>query len=159
MMWPVDLRTSLWPQARLAFDRSVADLLCHRSFFSCKDNTLNVVLINNNNKDLLSIPPSVVVSRMLSSDVLSNLCSWMCVFLKKNQSTPRSSEHPPVRGEKNVKTFRWDQRLQIQNLFMASKRVVVVVVVFTLKAVPVSTQYFLASVLVQLTRTPSVVTG
>ena len=36
---------------------------------------------------------------------------------------------------------------------------VVVVVVFTLKAVPVSTQYFLTSVLVQLTRTPSVVTG
>ena len=34
-----------------------------------------------------------------------------------------------------------------------------VVVVFTLKAVPVSTQYFLTSVLVQLTRTPSVVTG
>ena len=33
------------------------------------------------------------------------------------------------------------------------------VVVFTLKAVPVSTQYFLTSVLVQLTRTPSVVTG
>ena len=38
-------------------------------------------------------------------------------------------------------------------------KVVVVVVVFKLKAVPVSTQYFLASVLVQLTRTPSVVTG
>ena len=37
--------------------------------------------------------------------------------------------------------------------------VVVVVVVFTLKAVPVSTQYFLTSVLIQLTRTPSVVTG
>ena len=36
---------------------------------------------------------------------------------------------------------------------------IVVVVVFTLKAVPVSTQYFLTSVLVQLTRTPSVVTG
>ena len=36
---------------------------------------------------------------------------------------------------------------------------VVVVIVFTLKAVPVSTQYFLTSVLVQLTRTPSVVTG
>ena len=42
MMLPVDLRTSLWPQAGLAFDRSMADLLCHRSFFSCKDNTLNV---------------------------------------------------------------------------------------------------------------------
>ena len=37
--------------------------------------------------------------------------------------------------------------------------VVVVAVVFTLKAVPISTQYFLTSVLVQLTRTPSVVTG
>ena len=36
---------------------------------------------------------------------------------------------------------------------------IMVVVVFTLKAVPVSTQYFLTSVLVQLTRTPSVVTG
>ena len=34
-----------------------------------------------------------------------------------------------------------------------------VVVVFTLKAVPISTQYFLTSVLVQLTRTSSVVTG
>ena len=33
-----------------------------------------------------------------------------------------SSEHPPVRGE-NVKTFRWDHRLQIQNLFMTFKRV------------------------------------
>ena len=36
---------------------------------------------------------------------------------------------------------------------------VAVVVVFTLKAVPISTQYFLTSVLVQLTRTPSVITG
>ena len=36
---------------------------------------------------------------------------------------------------------------------------VVVVVVFTLKTVLISTQYFLTSVLVQLTRTPSVVTG
>ena len=42
--------------------------------------------------------------------------------LKKNQNAPRPSEHPPVRGE-NVKTFRWDHRLQIQNLFMAFKRV------------------------------------
>ena len=50
-------------------------------------------------------------------DVLHCFC-----FLKKNQNAPRSSEHPPVRGE-NVKTFRWDHRLQIQNLFMAFKRV------------------------------------
>ena len=40
--------------------------------------------------------------------------------LKKNQNAPRPSEHPPLRG-KNVKTFRWDHRLQIQNLFMAFK--------------------------------------
>ena len=37
--------------------------------------------------------------------------------------------------------------------------VVVVVVVFTLKTVPIFAQYLLISVLVQLTRTPSVVTG
>ena len=42
--------------------------------------------------------------------------------LKKNLNAPRPSEHPPVRG-KNVKTFRWDHRLQRQNLFMAFKRV------------------------------------
>ena len=40
----------------------------------------------------------------------------MC--LKKNLNASRPSEHSPVRGE-NVKTFRWDHRLQIQNLFMA----------------------------------------
>ena len=28
--------------AGLAFDRSMADLLCRHSFLSCKDNTLNV---------------------------------------------------------------------------------------------------------------------
>ena len=51
MMWTVDLCTSLWPQAGLAFDRSMADLLCHRSFFRCKDDTLNV-WINNNNRSV-----------------------------------------------------------------------------------------------------------
>ena len=30
-------------------------------------------------------------------------------FLKKNQTTPRPSEHPGY-GGKNVKTFRWDQK-------------------------------------------------
>ena len=38
--------------------------------------------------------------------------------LKKNQNAPRPFEHPPVRGE-NVKTFRWDHRLQIQHLFLS----------------------------------------
>ena len=37
-------------------------------------------------------------------------------YLKKNLNASRSSEHPPVRG-KDVKTFRWDHRLQIQNLY------------------------------------------
>ena len=45
----------------------------------------------------------------------------VCV-IKKNLNASRLSEHPPVRGE-NVKTFRWDNRLQIQNLMMAFKRV------------------------------------
>ena len=40
--------------------------------------------------------------------------------LKVNASRP--SEHPSVR-EKDVKTFRWDHRLQIENIFMAFKRV------------------------------------
>ena len=54
----------------------------------------------------------------------------------------------------------WDQKAHIGSLAVSLFIVVVVVVVvFTLKAVPVSTQYFLTSVLVQLTRTPSVVTG
>ena len=48
----------------------------------------------------------------------TSFCSYVCqvlfktipLFLKKNQTTPRPSEHPPVMGEKNVKTFRWDQK-------------------------------------------------
>ena len=38
--------------------------------------------------------------------------------LKKKMNASRPSEHPPVR-RKNVKTFRWDHRLQRKNLFMA----------------------------------------
>ena len=45
-----------------------------------------------------------------------------CCCLKKNQTAPRPSEHPPVMGER-CNTFRWDQRLQIQNLFKAFKQV------------------------------------
>ena len=44
-----------------------------------------------------------------------NLRQRFC--LKKNLNAPRPSDHPPVRG-KNVKTFRWDHRLQIQNLLL-----------------------------------------
>ena len=53
-------------------------------------------------------------------------------FLKTNLNAPRPSEHPPVRG-KNVKTFRWDHRLQRQTLHgiytgspMVVKRVVII---------------------------------
>ena len=59
----------------------------------------------------------------------------------------------------HLKEFMKKACLQRVLLWQTFVVVVVVVVVFTLKAVPVSTQYFLTSVLVQLTRTPSVVTG
>ena len=45
------------------------------------------------------------------------------IFLKKNQNTPRPSEHPPVMGEKMSKRLGGIKRLQIQNLFMAFKQV------------------------------------
>ena len=57
---------------------------------------------------------------------LSRLChsiknvSRCC--LEKHLDASRSCEHPPVRG-KNVKTFRWDHRLQRPNLPMAFKQV------------------------------------
>ena len=47
---------------------------------------------------------------------------WRC-FLKKNQATPRLSEHPSVMGEKMSKRLGGIKRLQIQNLFMAFKQV------------------------------------
>ena len=40
--------------------------------------------------------------------------------LKKNLNASRPSNHPSDKG-RNVKTFRWDHRLQSQNLFMAFK--------------------------------------
>ena len=46
----------------------------------------------------------------------------MFLFLKKNSIASRPSEHTPSQGEK-IKTFWWDNRLQIQNLFMPFKRV------------------------------------
>ena len=44
-------------------------------------------------------------------------------FKKKNQTTPRPSEHPPVMGEKMSKRSGGIKRLQIQNHFMAFKQV------------------------------------
>ena len=43
--------------------------------------------------------------------------------LKKNQATPRPSEHPPVMGEKMSKRLGGIKRLQIQNHYMAFKQV------------------------------------
>ena len=43
--------------------------------------------------------------------------------IKKNQTTPRPSEHPPVMGEKMSKRLGGIKRLQIQNHFMAFKQV------------------------------------
>ena len=44
--------------------------------------------------------------------------SFIYVFLKKNQNTPRPSEHPPVMGGKMSERLGWIKRLQIQNLFI-----------------------------------------
>ena len=44
-------------------------------------------------------------------------------ILKKNQTTPRPSEHPPVMGEKMSKRLGGIKRLHIQNHFMAFKQV------------------------------------
>ena len=46
----------------------------------------------------------------------------LVIVFKKNLNASRLSGHPSVRG-KNVKTFRWDHRPQVQNLFMTFKRV------------------------------------
>ena len=59
-------------------------------------------------------PDCAVMCNLINTHTDKNL-------LKKKLNAPRPSEHPPVRGE-NVKTFRWDHRLQIQNLFIAFKR-------------------------------------
>ena len=50
-------------------------------------------------------------------------CCGSSYGLKKNQNTPRPSEHPPVMGEKMSKCLGGIKRLQIQNLFMAFKQV------------------------------------
>ena len=55
---------------------------------------------------------------LLPDIILSTRCS-----LKKNQSTPRPSEHPPVKGGEMSKRLGGIKRLQIQNLFMAFKQV------------------------------------
>ena len=48
----------------------------------------------------------------------------LMIYLKKNQTTPRPSEHPPVMGEKMSKRLVGGiKRLQIQNFFMAFKQV------------------------------------
>ena len=58
--------------------------------------------------------------RVVSNDFVL----WTCyTYLKKNQNTPRPSEHPPVMGEKMSKRLGGIKRLQIQNLFMAFKQV------------------------------------
>ena len=47
----------------------------------------------------------------------------MATVFKENQNTPRPSEHPPVTGGKMSKRLGEIKRLQIQNLFMAFKKI------------------------------------
>ena len=69
-------------------------------------------------------------------------------FFFKNADSPRTTCHEAISDLINSK----DRKTVSLSFFIC----VAVVVVFTLKAVPISTQYFLTSVQVQLTRTPSV---
>ena len=65
----------------------------------------------------------VTLGRQYNVGDKSSVILYTCC-LKKNQNEPRPSEHPPVRGGEYVKTFRWDDRLQIiQKLFMTFKGV------------------------------------
>ena len=77
----------------------------------------------------------------------------VCLYLRPKGFEAHAS------GDGWLGEFGWERYICGLLLRKRGGVVVVVVVVFTLKAVPVSTQYFLTSVLVQLTRTPSVVTG
>ena len=46
----------------------------------------------------------------------------LLLLFKEKSETHLNLLSIPQSGEKNVKTFRWDHRLQIRNLFMAVKR-------------------------------------
>ena len=54
--------------------------------------------------------------------VCVNGASVCVVFVEKNLNASRHCEHPPARGGGDVKTFRWDHRLQKQNLFVSPTR-------------------------------------
>ena len=57
----------------------------------------------------------------ISSALLS--FSGMCFVFKKNQNASIDLLSIPQSGGKMSKRFRWDHRLQIQNVFVAFKRV------------------------------------
>ena len=65
-------------------------------------------------KSMLEVEFSMLHRHLIFSFVL---------FLKKNQTTPRPSEHPPVMGGKMPKSLGGIKRLQIQNHYMAFKQV------------------------------------
>ena len=129
----------------------------------------------------------VTLHLQIDVDVILGTCSTIeiVICLKKKQSTPRPSEHPPpVMGGKRMrcrpfwslstlgskhacdKNRRSSVTYASISVFpphpIPSSRLqntLLVFVVSTLKAVPISIQYLLISVLVQLTRMPFVVTG
>ena len=56
------------------------------------------------------------------SYLVSSNSVYVLYFLKKDLNESRPSEHPLIRRG-TVRTFRWNHRLQIRNLFMAFERV------------------------------------
>ena len=62
----------------------------------------------------LPAPIFVITTIFRSKHILQVRRRSCCCCSKKSLNASRPSEHPRVRGE-NVKTFRWDNRLQRQN--------------------------------------------
>ena len=61
----------------------MVDLLCHRSFFSCKDNTLNVGIINNNSNKgypFLKFWYIYIITTTGGMDILSKLYACVTCF-------------------------------------------------------------------------------
>ena len=113
-------------------------------------------MIKVDEKSCVTLPSSYVTPAGTSNE-LDVQHEWKentnCIVLSSIKCVPQLNEI------KYLCVFRMVFFLPCDHGLDFLHQLVVVVVVFTLKAVPVSTQYFLTSVLVQLTRTPSVVTG
>ena len=64
----------------------MADSLCHRNLFSCKDNTPNVSNPSNNSFDVqfkygVRVTVTVTVSTYMTLVIPSTVCMYVCVYV------------------------------------------------------------------------------